>query len=269
MAKKAKVKAKKSLGISFFVFGVVVGAALAWFSSHDEFTPISLIKKKAAEVVASEFPFPTNFQLIQRKAYTVAYEGRTRNALWVYQRLTPQNYEGDADRSDYDFKEDPLIPKSIRSSTADFRSSGFDRGHLCSAASCRFSKQAMEESFYLSNISPQFAQFNRGYWKHVENHLHDLLKKFSPLHVFMGPLYLPQKVHKDKNFVKYEVIGENQVAVPTHYFLIIFHKEDNEFWGERSYIFPNAHIPPETPLSNFETTVQKIERASGIIFSNE
>ena len=267
MAKK--VKTKKTLKVSLFLFGVLIGAALTWLPFHDEFTPITLSKRKPITEVATDFPLPSNTQLIQRKAYTIAYEGRTRNPLWMYQQLTLKNYEGNVDRSDYEFREDPLIPKSIRSTNSDFRSSGFDRGHLCSAASSHFSKEAMEESFYLSNISPQVPQFNRGYWKRVENQVHELLKKYSPLHVFVGPLYLPQKPHKGKNYVKYEVIGENQVAVPTHFFLIIFHRENNELWGERSYLLPNAYIPPETPLSNFQTTVDKIERVSGIIFTKE
>lgn len=45
--------------------------------------------------------------------------------------------------------------------TADFRS-GYDRGHMVPAADAKISQQAMDETFYLSNIAPQVGEgFNR------------------------------------------------------------------------------------------------------------
>lgn len=42
-----------------------------------------------------------------------------------------------------------------RSTNADFRGSGFDRGHLAAAANHKWSQKAMDDTFYLSNVAPQ------------------------------------------------------------------------------------------------------------------
>lgn len=35
----------------------------------------------------------------------------------------------------------------------------------------------------------------------------------------------------------------------------------------QAYILPNQETPAKTPLDNFKTTIQKVERVAGIIFS--
>lgn len=42
-----------------------------------------------------------------------------------------------------------------RATNADYRGSGFDRGHLAAAANHKWSQKAMEDTFYLSNVAPQ------------------------------------------------------------------------------------------------------------------
>jgi hypothetical protein len=45
--------------------------------------------------------------------------------------------------------------------TPDFKS-GYDRGHMVPAADAKISQQAMDETFYLSNVAPQVGDgFNR------------------------------------------------------------------------------------------------------------
>tara|TARA_B100001964_G_C13817459_1_gene415816 strand:- start:195 stop:395 length:201 start_codon:yes stop_codon:yes gene_type:complete len=46
-------------------------------------------------------------------------------------------------------------------SLSEYRGSGYDRRYLCPAA-------AMSETFYMSNMSPQVPDFNRGAWKKLE-----------------------------------------------------------------------------------------------------
>lgn len=50
------------------------------------------------------------------------------------------------------FRLDPVI-KTGSATLADYRGSGYDRGHLAPAADMAWSKQAMSESFFLTNMS--------------------------------------------------------------------------------------------------------------------
>lgn len=40
-----------------------------------------------------------------------------------------------------------------------------DHGHLCPAGDCKWSKEAMEQSFLLTNMCPQNSNLNRGDWE--------------------------------------------------------------------------------------------------------
>lgn len=44
-----------------------------------------------------------------------------------------------------------------RATNADYKGSGFDRGHLAAAGNHKWSQKAMEDTFYLSNVAPQVA----------------------------------------------------------------------------------------------------------------
>ena len=67
---------------------------------------------------------------------------------------------------------DPLV-KTGSARDADYKASGYDRGHLAPAADMGWSTQAMQESFYYSNMSPQLPAFNRGIWKQLEELVRD------------------------------------------------------------------------------------------------
>lgn len=198
--------------------------------------------------------------VVERQGYSLAYDLRTRNAKWVYERLTSESLSGSEPRIN-SFKEDAAIPEIFRTSLADYRNYGFDRGHMACAANHKSCAEEMKETFLLSNICPQSSQFNRGYWAKLERHVRDLTKYYEVVEVFTGALYLPQEDAEGKRRVTYQVVGDNDVAVPTHFFKVICIASDFE-----SYILPNEAIPAETPLDEFKTTLYKVEKASGIIF---
>jgi len=211
--------------------------------------------------------FPKGLPIIYRSCYSLNYDCRTKNANWVYERITAENLKGDVDRENFKFKEDPSIPQIFRSTLKDYQGSGFDRGHLAPAANHKNSADAMGDTFYLSNMSPQNPQFNRGYWSKFEKHVRDLTKYYLVVESFTGPLYLPHEDENGNKWVKYRVIGKNDVAVPTHFYKVLFLENSSGRKDIEAYILPNATIDAETPLNKFQTTLQKIEKASGVIFT--
>ncbi len=201
----------------------------------------------------------------ERLGYTVAYDGRTKTALWVYEELTRESIKGDARRDKCKFSRDPDIPVSIQPTLEDYAGNGFDRGHLAPFANHKSSDKAAAETFYLSNISPQAPQLNQVYWKKLEERVRKLTGKYDRVHVVTGPLYLPQEKPDGKRYVTYQVIGPNDVAVPTHFFKVV--TAENAFSQDQwVYLVPNEPIEGDPPFSDYEVTVAKVERASGIVF---
>lgn len=231
---------------------------------------LSLSLEITSQQITQESPLPGHpisyFHII-RQGYSIAYDARNKNPAWVYEHLTAESLKGDVDRSNFSFKEDEAIPEHLRTSLADYRGSGFDRGHLTPSANHRSSPEAMSDSFYLSNICPQCPAFNRGYWSKLEKYVRNLTKDYQNIFVISGPLYLANVEENGRRYVKYEVIGENDVAVPTHYFKTITTEDWQGRKETRAYILPNALIEDKTPLDMFRVTIEKVERAAGLIFA--
>lgn len=81
---------------------------------------------------------------------------------WVIYHMTYEEAITKTAKRDDNFREDPEVPTGS-ATLADYRGSGYDRGHLASAADMAFSIRTMDDSFYMSNMSPQQPAFNRGY----------------------------------------------------------------------------------------------------------
>ncbi|KAH6625046.1 mitochondrial nuclease [Chaetomium sp. MPI-SDFR-AT-0129] len=222
------------------------------------------------------FPGPVA-DLAARQALISSFDRRTRNPHWVAEHITPASLaQRDGDRKNSTFLEDASIPEKFQAKLKDYFRSGYDRGHQVPAADCKWSQKAMDETFYLSNMCPQVGDgFNRDYWAHFEDFCRRLTVRYPSVRVVTGPLYLPKKDPADnKWYVKYEVIGSPpNVAVPTHFYKVIYAEErEGDPKGKvalGAFVLPNAVIPNDKPLSDFEVPLDAVERASGLEFANK
>ena len=178
------------------------------------------------------------------------------------------------DRRHSFFVEDTEVPSKFRAKLHDYFRSGYDRGHQVPAADAKWSQEAMNSTFLLTNMCPQVGDgFNRDYWAHLEDFCRRLTNYFPSVRIVTGPLYLPRKDPEDGKWrVSYEVIGNPpNVAVPTHFYKVIF-AEDGKPGGDVSlaaFVLPNAPIANDKPLTNFEVPIEAVERASGLEFASK
>ncbi|KAK1781755.1 hypothetical protein QBC45DRAFT_39252 [Copromyces sp. CBS 386.78] len=220
------------------------------------------------------FPGPVA-DLATRQGFVSSYDRRTKNPHWTVEHITPESLSiSNGDRKKSTFLEDDAIPEKFRGKLKDYFRSGFDRGHQVPAADCKWSQQAMDETFYLSNMCPQVGEgFNRDYWAHFEDFCRRLTKQYPSVRVVTGPLYLPKRDPQDnKWYVKYEMIGQPpNVAVPTHFYKVVFAEDGNKGGNVAlgAFVLPNARIPNDKPLQDFEVPLEAVERASGLEFANK
>ncbi|OQO01263.1 hypothetical protein B0A48_12816 [Cryoendolithus antarcticus] len=217
------------------------------------------------------FPGPTS-DLRTTPSLTSSFNRTTRNPNWSAEHITPLSLTiSHGDRRHSVFTEDPSIPVKFRAKLADYFRSGYDRGHQVPAADAKWSQEAMDATFALSNMCPQVGEgFNRDYWAHFEDFVRRLTSFYPSVRVVTGPLYLPKRDPVDSKWkVTYEVIGHPpNIAVPTHFYKIIY-AEDGKVGGNVSlgaFVLPNDRIPNDKPLQDFEVPVEALERASGLEF---
>lgn len=239
---------------------LIIGTITGYGVSETNLVPT---KKKDPSAIIPTCPAIQTFYPISRTAYKLMYNGATRTPYWVYECVSKKDLEKNCSRKNVNFQEDPDLPPLVRSTLQDYRKSDYDRGHLSPSADRTYDCGVLQEVFYLSNMSPQIHSFNSGHWEKLERYVRELTNKYDKVHVFSLPLYLPHQ-EGDKKYVQYEVIGENNVAVPTHFAKAIF-AGDNIF----AFILPHEDIDSKIPLKDFRVTLEKIEKVSGFIFSQQ
>lgn len=188
-------------------------------------------------------------EIIKHTYYTLSYSEANEQAFWVYYQLTIEEINGSQKRTD-DFRPDPLVSTSS-ASLNDYKGSGYDRGHLCPAADMTLNHTSMSETFYLSNMSPQVAGFNRGIWSTLEDQVRKWALEFNGLDVVTGPIF------KDN----LGTIGEDNVTVPGYYYKVLYSEKKKIMIG---LILPNASSSKS--LGQFVVKVDSIESLTGIDF---
>jgi len=188
--------------------------------------------------------------VVKHKYYTLLYNEKHEQAQWVAYKLEKKLLNGVAKRKD-NFRPDPDVPTQS-ATPADYRDSGYDRGHIAPAGDFKISAEAMSETFFMSNMSPQLHVFNAGIWEQLESKVRDWAQNRGTVYVVAGPLLqdgLP-------------TIGKaNKVSVPKEYFKVVLDPEKKQMIG---FIMQNRQSFKQVPT--YALTVDEIEKRTGLDF---
>ena len=190
--------------------------------------------------------------ILSYTGFDLGYNEQFEQAAWVAYVLTREEItSGTVDRTD-NFRADTSIT-SGSATPADYRGSGFDRGHLAPAGDMKWDYMAMSQSFLMSNMSPQTPAFNRGIWRKLETEVRNWAQEKDSLYVITGPLFSPSD----------SLIGENGVGIPAYYFKVLV---DLSPPGHDmiAFLLPNAGSSEE--LLQFAITVDSLEKISAYDF---
>ena len=192
--------------------------------------------------------------VVDRPGYALGYIEYHKQAAWVAYIFTAEEVTVKvAQRADR-FREDPNIP-SGSATLGDYRGSGYDRGHLAPAADMAFSEKTMSDSFYMSNMSPQRPEFNRGVWKRLEIQVRLFAITEEKIFVVTGPV-----LSEEKSIT----IGSSQVTVPRFYYKVVYDMTPPE--KMIGFILPNEGSRKD--LRDFAVTVDTVEELTGLDFFN-
>ena len=190
-------------------------------------------------------------EVIDHGYYQLGYNEDHEQADWAAYVLTKSSLQiPNVPRSDY-FIEDPLV-RTTSAHHRDYSNSGYSRGHLVPAGDLAFNEEAMEASFYMSNMSPQLRAFNGGVWRELEECVRDWAYEKKSILVATGPVF--------GNVTEY--IGKtSQVRVPSAFFKIVVDLDNQEGIG-----FLLDHSITDRPLSEFASSIDDIEEAINMDF---
>ncbi len=205
-------------------------------------------------------PFPTLFEIpetdstsfpIFHTGYTFLYADEHEQALWVAYELTRAEASNIFKRKN-DFRPDPKVTTHT-ANNADYKDSGFDRGHLAPSADMGWSPQVQSESFYYSNISPQHPSFNRVVWQRLETQVRNWAMEYDTIYIVTGPILREGLT----------TIGPNAVSVPEYFYKAILHYSPTDPKGI-GFIMPNAGSSDH--ISHFVVSIDSLETLTGLNF---
>lgn len=253
--KSGKRHARAGKKILFFLLVLVVLFILLMILAPEPETETKPTTADTANWIQGlELPAPMEGeQIVTHTGYTLSYNEEYEQPSYVAYLLTRDKIGGTLDRAD-NFRADPAIVTGS-ATLDDYRSSGYDRGHLCPAADQKWSAEAMDDSFYMSNMSPQVPAFNRGIWGSLEAMVRTFANDYGAVYVATGPVL---------NDGPYETIGANKVAVPHSYYKAILAYDGKEDAKAISFLLPNEGSKKK--VQDFACSIKELEMKTGLDF---
>jgi endonuclease G, mitochondrial len=217
----------------------------------------AMTKNKKAEKTTT---FSENFypaplkgeEIVTHSSIRISYNEKHEQANWVAYRLLDSHIGGAEKRKDK-FLSDPYV-STFSAHPADYKKTGFDRGHLAPAGDFSWSEKSMSESFYMSNMSPQQPDFNRGIWKKLEEQVRQWALENEELYVVTAGVL-------SENLPS---IGtKNKISIPVYYYKVILDIKEPEI---KAIAFVMENKGSKLPLKHFAVSIDSVERLTGIDF---
>ena len=190
-------------------------------------------------------------QVVDRPGYALGYVEAYEQAAWVQYHFTKAENQNKRHKRGEEFFPDPEIVTGS-ATLEDYKHPLYDRGHMAPAADMQYSAEAMHDSFYLSNMSPQHRDMNAGIWADIEKYVRYTVNVEKELYVITGPIFGENP----------KTIGPNHVAIPEAYYKIIYDVTPPE--KMLAFIVPNRRS--NQPIHTFVTTVDAVEKRTNLDF---
>lgn len=248
---------KKHIKLASLNLSLVVVAALSYIGActhkQEQATPSagsSIVAEESIDCASPLMASPIKGEkILKRHGYSCSFNTTTRLPNYVSWILTPSKLEGTVKRSSQ-FYEDPDLEQDNKAWLSDYYASGYDRGHMCPAADNKWSKEAMAESFYLSNICPQTHTLNDGDWEMLESVCRKWVRTQGiTLHIVCGPIFDRAKPRKIK-----------RLPVPDRFFKAVVCLDGEQ---ERGIGFIYGNGTEQHPMSHYACTIDDIEQLTG------
>lgn len=171
---------------------------------------------------------------LSRIGYTASYNKETKNPNWVAWHLIAEHTDGEYVRTGVPYFEngeaygigkvnptilrgDYFVDMEIEEPRPNFDDwsempDGMSHGHMCPAGDNKWSKEAMNQSFLLTNMCPQDEKLNGGGWKKLEDKCRDWAKKYDDIYIVAGPIFY-EGVKRS--------FGKNKICIPNAFFKVV------------------------------------------------
>ena len=196
--------------------------------------------------------------------YSLEYSYKYKHSYWIAYRFD-NTTGGNVGRNEA-YKPDPELPSQYAAKHNDYTNSGYTRGHLCASSDRQYSKEANQQTFYMSNISPQSGNgFNQSgsAWNTGEDKVqawgYNISRSTDTLYVVKGGTIGEGMI---KGYIK------NEIAIPKYFFMaVLFRSGDN--YKAIGFYMPDENLkddPDKKDPKRYLMSIDALEQETGIDF---
>lgn len=196
--------------------------------------------------------------------YSLEYSYKYKHSYWIAYRFD-NTTGGNVGRNEA-YKPDPELPSQYAAKHNDYTNSGYTRGHLCASSDRQYSKEANQQTFYMSNISPQSGNgFNQSgsAWNTGEDKVqawgYNISRSTDTLYVVKGGTIGEGMI---KGYIK------NEIAIPKYFFMaVLFRSGDN--YKAIGFYMPHENLkddPDKKDPKKYLMSIDALEQETGIDF---
>ena len=207
--------------------------------------------------------------------YTVEWDIEKRAPRWsAYQmhagtlKRNTTRYYSQTDQ----YPHDPLLPKSYYLSGDLFWGSGFSHGHICPSADRLYSAEANYQTFFLTNMQPQYSMFNAGTdysspWCRLEDRVRSWAGSTSRNasgQLVADTLYVVKggTVRDDQLLT----VIKGELRVPKYFFVALLQKNQQGYKAVGFWLEHDNRNHGTDPLSQYAVNIRELERLTGFDF---
>ena len=227
----------------------------------------------------------TNSQVVVKRTddygitYSVEWDNEKVANRWTCYQLHEGNTLSATDRND-DFKADPEVANSPI--LEDYRNSGFSRGHLCPSADRQCTKEQNKQTFFLTNMQPQWQKHNGGLWKNLEDLVRSFATDDSKTDAHCDTLYIVKAatitdkvtindVEEDGIYAERCVGGEghtHELIVPQYFYMALLHynKATDTYHAIAFWTVHKDENDTNKNYGDFAISIDELEKRTGIDF---
>ena len=198
--------------------------------------------------------------------YSVEWDPQKKAQRWSAYQLDSRTLGKNTNRYQSDnnqYPHDPLLQNSLYLSQDCFWNSGFDHGHICPSADRLYSAEANYQTFFLTNMQPQYRAFNGGDWSpwyRLENQVRTWAgtQSTETLYVVKGGTI------EDNQILPNKVKGE--MIVPKYFFVALLLKNSQGYKAIGFWMEHKSSYDKKQPLSDYAVNIEELQRLTGIDF---
>ena len=197
--------------------------------------------------------------------YMVEWDCVKKSQRWTCYTLDSRNSVKNVSRyyGDPQYPNDPDLPSVYRFADDPYWGSGYDHGHICPSYDRLCSSEANIQTFYMTNMQPQYNKFNAGLWLNMENFVSNYFKNRTQNGT--DTLYICKGGTID-NASQILVTTKKGMIVPKYFYMALLCKNNQGYKAMAFWVEHRNEDRSTDNLFNYVVSIDRLEELTGIDF---